>query len=228
MVQPLSQILHFEGISSGTDLGAGAKAYQVDNLRKLYERWKDVLATHRENADAPELEKERDVRGRVLFVDHCTPTPNEDAGSTVAFETMRGFLANGYKVTFIPEDNFAHVGAPTRALQRIGVEAIYHPAYSRMEQFLAQRSDPFDALFLHRFGVGEAHMPELRRHYPGARVLFLNADMHHLRELREAAERDGFALPELSMGMSGDYPVAVEEGATMIRLGTVLFGERAG
>ena len=36
----------------------------------------------------------------------------------------------------------------------------------------------------------------------------------------------GTRLPELSMGMSGDYPVAVEEGATMIRLGTVLFGER--
>jgi uncharacterized pyridoxal phosphate-containing UPF0001 family protein len=34
-------------------------------------------------------------------------------------------------------------------------------------------------------------------------------------------------LPELSMGMSGDYPIAVEEGATMIRLGTVLFGERS-
>jgi pyridoxal phosphate enzyme (YggS family) len=47
-----------------------------------------------------------------------------------------------------------------------------------------------------------------------------------LRELRDAAERSGFRLPELSMGMSGDFPVAVEEGATMIRLGTVLFGER--
>lgn len=47
-----------------------------------------------------------------------------------------------------------------------------------------------------------------------------------LRELREAAERAGFELPELSMGMSGDYLVAVEEGASMIRLGTVLFGER--
>jgi len=47
-----------------------------------------------------------------------------------------------------------------------------------------------------------------------------------LRELREAGERSGHRLPELSMGMSGDYPVAVEEGATMIRLGTVLFGER--
>ena len=47
-----------------------------------------------------------------------------------------------------------------------------------------------------------------------------------LRELRDAAERDGHRLPELSMGMSGDYPVAAEEGATMMRLGTVLFGER--
>ncbi len=47
-----------------------------------------------------------------------------------------------------------------------------------------------------------------------------------LRQLREAGERAGHQLPELSMGMSGDYPVAVEEGATMIRLGTVLFGER--
>ena len=48
-----------------------------------------------------------------------------------------------------------------------------------------------------------------------------------LRELRDAEARRGRRLPELSMGMSADYPVAVEEGATMIRLGTVLFGERA-
>jgi pyridoxal phosphate enzyme (YggS family) len=47
-----------------------------------------------------------------------------------------------------------------------------------------------------------------------------------LRELRDAAERSGDRLAHLSMGMSGDYPIAVEEGATMIRLGTVLFGER--
>jgi pyridoxal phosphate enzyme (YggS family) len=47
-----------------------------------------------------------------------------------------------------------------------------------------------------------------------------------LRELRESAEREGHRLPELSMGMSGDFAVAVEEGATMVRLGTILFGER--
>lgn len=48
-----------------------------------------------------------------------------------------------------------------------------------------------------------------------------------LRGLRERMQSAGFALPELSMGMSGDFGVAVEEGATMLRLGTILFGERS-
>ena len=48
-----------------------------------------------------------------------------------------------------------------------------------------------------------------------------------LRGLRDEAAARGHDLPELSMGMSGDYRVAVEEGATIVRLGTVLFGERA-
>ena len=48
-----------------------------------------------------------------------------------------------------------------------------------------------------------------------------------LREIRDGLERSfGIRLPRLSMGMSGDYEVAVEEGATWVRLGTVLFGER--
>lgn len=48
-----------------------------------------------------------------------------------------------------------------------------------------------------------------------------------LRELRDALEAElDIGLPRLSMGMSGDYEVAVEEGATYLRLGTVLFGER--
>ena len=33
-------------------------------------------------------------------------------------------------------------------------------------------------------------------------------------------------LPELSMGMSNDYEVAIEEGATLVRVGTAIFGER--
>jgi hypothetical protein len=48
-----------------------------------------------------------------------------------------------------------------------------------------------------------------------------------LRELRDRARRDGLlAGSELSMGMSHDFEVAIEEGATLVRIGTAIFGER--
>jgi pyridoxal phosphate enzyme (YggS family) len=46
-----------------------------------------------------------------------------------------------------------------------------------------------------------------------------------LRELRDKAAAVGFNLPELSMGMSNDFEVAIEEGATMIRIGTAIFAD---
>jgi uncharacterized pyridoxal phosphate-containing UPF0001 family protein len=54
----------------------------------------------------------------------------------------------------------------------------------------------------------------------------------YFKALRELANRigalniDGIAMTELSMGMTGDFEVAVEEGATIVRVGTAIFGER--
>jgi pyridoxal phosphate enzyme (YggS family) len=48
-----------------------------------------------------------------------------------------------------------------------------------------------------------------------------------LRELRDDLETEfNLRLPQLSMGMSGDYAIAIEEGATMVRIGTAIFGSR--
>ncbi len=47
-----------------------------------------------------------------------------------------------------------------------------------------------------------------------------------LRKLRDKVEKEGYRLPELSMGMTNDYEVAILEGATMVRIGTGIFGER--
>src|ERR1041385_6252910 len=49
-----------------------------------------------------------------------------------------------------------------------------------------------------------------------------------LREIRDSLEREfGLKLPQLSMGMTNDFSVAVEEGATLVRVGTAIFGERS-
>lgn len=53
-------------------------------------------------------------------------------------------------------------------------------------------------------------------------------ELRELRDrLREGPERPGVELRELSMGMSADFEVAIEEGATLVRVGTAIFGARA-
>jgi pyridoxal phosphate enzyme (YggS family) len=87
-------------------------------------------------------------------------------------------------------------------------------------------------------GMDEAHLPEFvtefekytQLHLRGLMAIppfFENAEdvRPFFRKLRQLAE--GFQLAELSMGMSHDFDVAIEEGATMVRVGTALFGERA-
>ncbi len=70
--------------------------------------------------------------------------------------------------------------------------------------------------------VGLMTIPPLRPDPEEARPFF-----RRLRELRDrAAAETGRPLPELSMGMSGDFEVAIEEGTTCIRVGTALFGAR--
>jgi|TARA_B100000315_G_scaffold130524_1_gene120144 hypothetical protein len=48
-----------------------------------------------------------------------------------------------------------------------------------------------------------------------------------LKSVKIELEKEKLNLPELSMGMSNDYEVAIEEGATLVRVGTAIFGSRS-
>jgi hypothetical protein len=66
-------------------------------------------------------------------------------------------------------------------------------------------------------------IPPLAEEAEGSRKYFVQ-----LRELRDALEKEfNLRLPRLSMGMTNDFAVAVEEGATLVRVGTAIFGERS-
>ena len=57
-------------------------------------------------------------------------------------------------------------------------------------------------------------------------VVVIRTTFRGLRELRDLLTTPDSRLPTVSMGMSSDFEIAIEEGATLLRLGTVLFGER--
>lgn len=183
---PSSIVYHYEGITSGTDTnGSGFKRFQEINRPKFKRRWAGTyakLGTDSRNAD---LEKDRGIVGRVLFIDYATPRPDEDAGSYAAVQEIRLVQALGYKVTFLPA-NIAHLGSHTSDLQDMGVEMIYAPYYLNLQEYLEAHAAEFDAVYITRFHVANEVLETLKAHAPRARILFNNADLHFLRELRAA------------------------------------------
>ncbi|OYV74562.1 MAG: hypothetical protein B7Z74_02015 [Deltaproteobacteria bacterium 21-66-5] len=185
LYQPLSAVVHHEGVTSGTDLASGIKQYQVANLQKFQERWQDTLADHRRNGIEPELEKDRGVSRRLLIVDATPPRPDHDAGSVIAFHFLKIFQSMGYKVTFIP-DNLLFDGEYTRNLQRLGIECIYAPQHTSVKHYLEANARHYDFVMLYRPYVAIQYLDLLRRCAPAARIIYNTVDLHYLRERRHA------------------------------------------
>ncbi len=85
------------------------------------------------------------------------------------------------------------------------------------------RAELESLLLLSRLSIeGLMCIPPLAEEAEASRKYFVE-----LRELRDAIEKEfQVKLPQLSIGMTNDYSVAVEEGATLVRVGTAIFGER--
>ncbi len=186
LYQPCSTVVHHEGMSSGTDVTEGVKAYQVDNMKKFYQRWQEVIATYRPGGVQPHLEKERRVTRRVLVLDHCTPTPDRDAGSIFTLHMMKLFQMLGFKVTFIPEDNYLQMDRYTEDLQRIGIECLYAPYTTSLQQHLKESGELYDIVVIFRVTAATRDLPVVRQYCRQAKVIFHPADLHFLREMRQA------------------------------------------
>lgn len=184
--QPLSVVVHFEGITSGTDTTKGVKAYQVENMKKLYERWRAHLLQHQPSGEEADSAKDRCTTRRVLVIDHCTPTPDQDAGSVIMYNMMMLLREMDFQVTFIPEDNFLYISMYTQALQRNGIEVLYAPYVTSVEQHLKEFGERYDLAFLTRPMVAERHLKDIQKYCPRAKVIFYTVDLHFLRMSREA------------------------------------------
>jgi GT2 family glycosyltransferase/glycosyltransferase involved in cell wall biosynthesis len=182
---PLSQVIHFEGISSGTSTTSGMKRFQEINRPKFKNRWGAVCRHNGKVGVDVELNKDRNVAFRVLVLDAETPMPDQNAGSYAAIQEMRMLQALGCKCTFVPE-NMAWMSHYTEALQRMGVECLYAPFALSINEIIATRGHEFDVIYITRFYVAQNYIDLIRKHAPRAKIVLMNADLHFLRELRAA------------------------------------------
>ena len=186
---PEAAVFHHEGVTSGTEAdptaGAGLKRHQAINAPRFRRRWAGVLAGHRPENQHPDLEKDRGIIGRVLFIDAAIPRPDRDAGSFAALQEIRLVQSLGYKVTFLP-DNLGYLSGYVEDLQRIGVEVVTAPFVLSPQAFIEERGREFDAVYITRYGVAEPVLDTLRSVDPKLPVILNNADLHFLRQMRAA------------------------------------------
>ena len=195
LYQPASVVVHFEGVSSGTDTSSGTKRYQVINKEKFLERWKDALTSHPSPTLATHagvaLARQHRAKKRVLVIDATTPQPDHDSGSVRLVNILRLLLEEGCAVTFFA-DNRAFVEGYTQALQQIGVEVLWHPFLSDPVSWFEENGKHLDLVFVSRHYIASNYVDLVRRHARKARLAFDTVDLHYLREQR-AAELAGNA-----------------------------------
>lgn len=183
--QPASVVIHFEGITSGTDTASGTKRFQVINQQKFAERWKDVLGKQPPAGTPIAVAREHRVVGRLLIIDATVPEPDKDSGSVRMVNLLRALVELGWKVSFGTE-NRAYAAGYTEQLQQLGVEMLFHPWMSEPANFLRDTGTLWDAVMLSRHYVATPILPLVRHYAPRARIVFDTVDLHYLREERAA------------------------------------------
>jgi GT2 family glycosyltransferase/glycosyltransferase involved in cell wall biosynthesis len=193
---PESVVFHYEGVSHGTDVSSGLKAYQVRNSAILKERWAErLMADH--YAPGTKILRARDrARDRrvVLIVDHYVPEPDRDAGSRTMVEMIRSLRMSGAVVKFWPENLF-NASPYTRDLQQMGVEVLYSPYSRSFWKWLSAHADELDVVILSRPTVAPTFIGALRTVAPHLPIVFYGHDLHAQRmRLQATAENDSLLL----------------------------------
>lgn len=186
--QPLSKVIHFEGVSNGTDVnGEGLKRYQVENSEKLKEKWKEEFKNQCVNTGNPNPFRARErSMGKpvILVVDHYVPTFDKDAGSKTTFQYLKMFLKKGYVVKFVG-DNYLHEEPYTTVLQQMGIEVLYGQEYlTGIWDWLDKNGKEINVAYLNRPHIAAKYVDYIAEH-TGIKIIYYGHDLHFLREFRE-------------------------------------------
>lgn len=185
MYQPKSVVVHFEGISNGTDTNSGIKSYQVTNNKKFRKKWEKELSYHFKNGQSVFSARDRSKdKKTILVIDHYVPEYDKDAGSRTTFQYLKLFVRMGFNVKFLG-DNFYRSEPYTSTLQQLGIEVLYGNWYRKnYEKLIKDNSYKIDFVYLNRPHISIKYIDFIRSNTK-AKIIYYGHDLHYLRELRE-------------------------------------------
>ena len=197
---PFSRIIHFEGMTGGTDVTKGVKRYQIINREKFKERWKDELKNQYENKYENVFRASRRGNGkRILWIDHSLPLPNFNSGCLRMNNLMKSIVKLGHKITYVhlsnyDPDNYAGV------MRKMGVETVglnfeaWQLSDNKKKFLIADHvlnalevfNNNYDIVYLSFYWVAALFIKNIRKRLPESIIYVDSHDIHFLRTKREA------------------------------------------
>jgi O-antigen biosynthesis protein len=185
LYQPLSEVIHYEGATGGTDLASGTKKHQDINRLRFARTWATELMTMPANGEVAFLRQAPPGRKNILVIDHYVPSPDRDSGSLRMFQILKLLRQLGHRITFIP-DNLMDIPHYGDELRRRGIQVVHRPYIKKVRDYLISHGSEFDVVILSRCDFARKHIADVRLHAPQSRIIFDTVDLHSLRVLREA------------------------------------------
>ncbi len=202
MYQPFSVVVHFEGVSHGTDTSTGIKQYQVVNQKKFVKRWQHELKGKSRNGENLFFERDRSKgKKHVLVVDHYLPTVDKDAGSRTISNFLDSLVELGYIVHFLGE-NQVSFKQYEKTYQEKGIEVLFGNEYSfhfeNWKKYLKDHLRDFDAVLMSRSHVCAPLMSYLRNNHYKGNIIYYGHDLGYLRVEQEAILKNDNDLKKLA------------------------------
>lgn len=186
LYQPQSNVIHYEGITSGTDLSSGIKQYQVINQTKFREKWSKVLTKHLDNDpnNVPKAARRLQGKPTILVIDSYVPLYDRESGCVRLLNILKLLLNLGYSVIFFPDNGYPEQPY-TSVLQQLGIEVIYGtPQRYNLEEKLIKYLPLIDGVWLCRPELCDKYM-DLIRLKTKAPIIYDTIDLHFLRLKRQ-------------------------------------------
>ena len=202
LYQPTSKLVHYEGVSCGTDTSQGIKKYQEINKTKFLDKWKGYLNTLSKNGEDIWISQNRGTVGSCLIIESLLLTPNKDAGSLFMINNCFALRELGYCVTYIPANNFCYMKDIANNMGSRGIEVLAHPRVKSPDD-LRNIFNSFPMQYKRSFDVVVIARPEnivfvdvIREAFPSSKIIYYTHDLHYLRMTRAATRLPSYEQSE--------------------------------
>ena len=216
VVNPLSNVIHHEGATNGTDENSGFKKFMGINKEKFIEKHASDLLNYGESFANIWWDRDKYIKGNVLIIDQCIPTPKEDSGSKDMDNILRSLLDQNYRPHFFALSNRGETPESYGYYEK-GVHCVFGKENLNFHDFIKKYNSLFKLIIVSRVNSYKEVERSLKEFCSDIKTIFYTVDLHHVRlESEFQITQDSELLSEVRKAKIGEIQAIAKTDKTIV------------